>query len=294
MKNCLFSVSSNSYYSTTNHNTTELKEIPKSGIYVYGLNGGIYKPRFYKLVDGNFVNATDYKYFGHHGVNHHATFFPYEQGVYYAIERNNENSGEIYLAYGSVLENGGRLPNLFPCRAYQYYERNNKEEICFESYGKLITYGKFFGSILRLQDVEKIVAAPPYSIFCRIYEVNDDLKKIIYIGDIYAATTNYGQSTGIAGVSLIDFSELEINGRKLSEIKNAYIYLCINKDVNEYTPNKYTSSYMGMMNLFGNIQSSIFVKWKNNVNVTYDSGIPSVVKNNINVITENIFAPDMK
>ena len=272
-----------------NLNSTRYKRLPKSGIYVYGTNGGTFIPGFYrKAKDGSFYPATDYAYHTHSKYYHRATFFPYKKGVYYSLTKGrNTQAKDVHIAYGHVMEKGGRLPNLFPMAAYQSYDNDNKiERINFANASKeqMKTYGKFYGSILRVEDVDKIVAAPPYTIFCRVYRIDDEKKQIVFVEDRFAATDHVSANTGIAGCSELDFSGYKFKG---------YILLGINHHVSESSRGRITFPFMGMMNLFSDTQRSIFVKWKKGVKVTYDSDIPSVIKDNIRLVTENPFAPDM-
>lgn len=266
---------------------TDIIEIPKGGMYIYATSGGNYRICFFmKDTNGNYIPATDYPYYSrHNNKDRHAMYFPYKKGVHFQLfQTMSSPHGNVYMSYGTVDHTDGRLPNLFNIAMYQKYF-DGEEHLCFDNGRNMVTYGRFYGSILRLQDVEKVVAAPPYSIVARIYRVDNDNKQIVYEKDIFATTDHIKESVGIAGVSMIDFSKYDYDG---------YVVIGIVGQLTENDQGRYSVPYMGMLGKYKEVQKSVNVIWKRNVNVTYDSNIPATVKNNIEVITQNTFAPNLK
>lgn len=268
-------------------NTTDMIEIPKGGMYIYAMSGGSYRICFFKKdANGNYIPATDYSYYkSHNNKDRHAMYFPYKKDIYFQLlQVSSSPLGSVYMSYGAVELANGRLPNLFNIAMYQKYF-DGEEHLCFDNGRNLVTYGRFYGSILRLQDVDKIVAAPPYSIVARIYRIDKKNKQIIYEKDIFATTDHIKESAGIAGVSMIDLSKYDYDG---------YAVIGIVGQITENDQGRYSVPYMGMLGKYKDVQESVGVIWKPNVSVTYDSNIPAAVKNNIEVITQNTFAPNLK
>lgn len=267
-------------------NTLDMIEIPKGGMYIYATSGGSYRICFFKKDSkGKFIPATDYPYYkSHNNKDRHAMYFPYKKGIHFQLHQTTPSSlGNVYMSYGTVALANGRLPNLFSMAMYQKYF-DGEEHLCFDNGKNLVTYGRFYGSILRLQDVDKIVASPPYSIVARIYRIDHDGKQIVYEKDIFATTDHIKESAGIAGVSMIDLSKYDYDG---------YAVIGIVGQIMENDQGRYSVPFMGMSEKYKDVQKSVGVIWKSNVSVTYDSNIPAAVKNNIEVITQNAFAPNL-
>ena len=274
---------------------TNIREIPESGIYVYSKDNKTYFPVFYKKNNnGEYVvieSAEDYPYYDHMSYEHRATYFPYKKGIYYALKpEDRTQDGDIFVAYGEVTESGGRLPNCSLMDVLQDSRNGTDPKFIFRD-GVTTTLSRFdfYGSILRLEDVDKIVAAPYYSLFYSLYKINDEKKTIELVEEKCAAADYNVSNDGIAGFSLLDFSDYNFKGYILLGIRAA----TCEKVVGEQNIHRFSSAPVGMLNLFNDAQKMVYVQWKKNVSVTYDSKIPTKVKNNIDVIINNTFAPDL-
>lgn len=306
-------------YTTSDNKTatTELMPIPESGVYIYTETLAWFKVHFWKIQSGSFVAATDYLYcWSANGATvseswgKYARYYPYAEGVYFTITMYdtagaNPDAAKFHCVCGKITDNGGRLPNLSPVTVFLKHASGsigNQSLVFYNSWGwyrldpnddvvnSLESRSKYYLSILRIQDINRIVIAPPYSGAARIYKVNNDSKQIVgqkeLIAPLASSVTN-PLITNIHGVSTIDVSDCDYNG---------FVLLVIVPETNEYAASSYTSYRIksnGMLNAYDDVYDHVYVEWKPGVSVAYDSGIPATAKNNINTIIENTFAADL-
>lgn len=279
-----------SYYAASNRATTDPKPMPESGLYVYAepteQNRFLISIRFFKKnAQGQFVEDTDYYTQGSVTVKR-AMYFPYAEGIYYVIIYLQGIPGEVHEVYGKIDSIGGRLPNLFNLGIWEQYTEENGERIYMSSAssGAMLTYNRFYASVLRLRDVDYVVAGPKRSLIARIYKVDDDAKTVEYVEDVFFAADHAAASAGIAGYPVIDLSKYDFNG---------FAVIGIISEVKEENYS-FNVPYTGMFYRYRGVMNDVFVKWKAGVSVTYDSGVPSVVKKNMDTIIDTAFAPDLK
>lgn len=297
--------------------TTDVMPIPESGIYLYTETLAWFKVHFWKKQGGAFVPAADYPYcWSANGATvseswgKYARYYPYAEGVYFTITMYdtagaNPDAAKFHCVCGKITDNGGRLPNLSPVTVFLKHASGsigNQSLVFYNSWGwyrldpnddvvnSLESRSKYYLSILRIQDINRIVIAPPYSGAARIYKINNDSMQIVGQKEIIAPLASSATNpliTNIHGVSTIDVSDCDYNG---------FVLLVIVPETNEYAASSYTSYRIkpnGMMNAYDDVYDHVYVEWKPGVSVAYDSGIPATAKNNINTIIENTFAADL-
>ena len=210
---------------------------------------------------------------------------------------------------GEITENGGKLPNLSCCSVIGNYASGvveNQFLMFYPFYGtRTIESGQtanftdarshYYVSVLRLQDVNRIVIAPPYSGVARVYRINDDEKTITIADEIFAPVcrkvTDDQNYVDVNGKSVLDFTGYHFNG---------YVLLGVVMEPNVvYTQSGsswdvwYALQSNGFLAKYKDAMNHVFVEYKPCVNVEYDSGIPSAARYNIDTICANTFAPDM-
>lgn len=298
--------------------TTELMPLPGSGVYIYTETLAWFKVHFWKKQNGVFVPATDYPYcWSANGATvsetwgKYARYYPYASGVYFTITAYdasgvNTTAIKMHCYCGEIKDNGGRLPNLSPIamflkhangviadqslvfyNSWGYYKLNDNDP----SVSAMDSRSKYYFSILRLQDVDRIVAAPPYSLVARIYKTDNDNKHFVGQTEIFCPVTSTASNPliiNVIGVSEIDLRNYNYDG---------YIVLGIVPKIEEIAAATYTSYNItsnGMLNAYEDVYNHVFVEWKPGVSVSYDAGIPTIAKQNINTVLDNTFAPNLQ
>ena len=306
------------YAATSNQTaTTELVPLPESGIYIYTENLTPFKVHFWKKQSEEYVPATDYPYCWTNldaSLSEtywtYARYYPYASGVYFTITAFNgagvdTDALPLHCYCGEITDNGGRLPNLSPIAIFLKHGGGvieNQSLVFYNGDGyyrlgssdpyvnALESKSKYYFSILRLQDVDRIVIAPPYSAVARIYKTDNDNKHFVGQSEVFCPVDSSALSPiigNVMGVSEIDLRNYNYNG---------YVVLGIVPRIEEiakttYMTYKITSN--GMLNAYDDVYSHVYVEWKPGVSVSYDSGIPAIAKQNINTVLKNTFATNL-
>lgn len=313
------------YTSSSSQCTSNPIKLPKEGIYVYNEDYLTCRAMFVKKDNsGYFVPDTDYPYcyYGTSGENRVSTtaaFYPYKENTYMVITYNeNENlSGAIHphAITGKIEDNGGRLPNLQPNTLFGIYGDGTKDTqklvvLNHFTFGGWVrpsssdpyvnafeSYGRYMCSVVRLRDANKIVAAPPYSLVARIFKIDNDNKTAEKYEDIFArvmyapTVDNVPSATAwsyyLSGVPVIDLTKYDFEGYAVIGVIPKI------SRTNLPTTLWFDMDRMGMLNKYNDVYNHVFVEWKAGVSVTYDGGMNSITKKNIETVVGNTFAPNL-
>lgn len=265
-----------------------------------------------KGVNGEPVPATDYSNYLN---GKHTTipkgYFPYQEGVYFSVVCLRTQLDELSLLHavtGHITENGGRLPNLQPASVFgkrkndsvsksdQYldifnswgYVKENNGHPSEYYIGAIDGYASCYCSILPLDAVDEICVAPPYTMSVRVYRIDNDLKTAeIYdeiFGHVIYTPNAYTPHRFVIGVHRVDFRQYDFDGMII-----VMIHAPFNMNMSGAT-----MGTMGMLRRYEEVYNSVFVEWKAGVSVTYDNGIPAIVRKNLNTITRTASFLDMQ
>lgn len=309
--------------STANLNkylVTDLIPIQKSGVYIYNDSLQFMRAHFWKYSENHeVVAATNYPYYRTEGANvtgGFARYYPYQEGVYitvvlygYPVALSPTASSDVHIMAGEITENGGKLPNLSCCSVIGNYASGvveNQFLMFYPFYGTRTIESEqtvnftdkrahSYVSVLRLQDVNRIVIAPPYSGVARVYRISDDDRAITIEDEIFAPVCKALSDTqvykDVNGKSVLDFTGYNFRG--------FIVFGIITEPVVTYTQTEsgWTSWFElksnGFLRQYKDAMNHVFVEYKVGVNVERDAGIPAQVKYNIDAICDNTFAPDM-
>ena len=299
-------------YSTSGNICSELYKIPEDGLYVYSDNLA-WDAQFWTTDNnGNIVAAEDYAEYvfinnGDFNSYNVGQYIPYAENIYvnfYILYGNSRNNTPEYLHIitGHITDNGGRLPNLQPASIGGWSENNclvispsyywlkiNENAEWQETFS---WYSSCYCSILRLQDITEIVAAPPYALVARIYKVDHKTKTASVYEEIIGGFTYIHSEIDreFFGQSRIDFRKYDFEGfAVVGVIQGKYPYKYGSGGGSKWYYNK----HLGLLNDYESVYNSVYVQWRSGVQVTYDSGMSSVVQNNIKRILKNNFIPSV-
>ena len=142
---------------------------------------------------------------------------------------------------------------------------------------------RYYATVVKLEDVKRIAVSPKYTILAEIFESKKD-GTIVRHSDVYGIwnVTNgnaWTQSqTTTSGVSVINFSDFDFPGYALVAIQcNAQLRSMPSTAIG------YAVEYetMGTLARYEDVKNNLCVEYKNSVALTYISGMPATLAENI-------------
>lgn len=191
----------------------------------------------------------------------------------------------LYVSSGEVDRGYCGVYNIFPTplnisTALDGFEGQNALDVKgVESLAYTYSSAMYYGTLLRLRDVRRVVCSPKYTLLAEIFKMNAD-GTVTRHSDVYGAWPPDGNPAGgmyaTSGVSAIDFSAYDFDGFALVAIQATSEYKADSE--NTYSIRLDT---MGGMARYEDVIANVCVEYKPGVNISYAPGLPSLIAENI-------------
>lgn len=224
--------------------------------------------------------------------NRYSVYVPYVADCYAIVTiytgsavQGADYSDLLYASSGEVERGYCGVYNLFPTplwitTAMDGFEGQNALDIKgVETLAYTYSSAMYYGTLLRLRDVNRIVCSPKYTLLAEIFKTNAD-GTVTRHSDVYGAWPPDGNPAGgtyaTSGVSAIDFSAYDFDGFALVAIQATSEYKADSE--NTYSIRLDT---MGGMARYEDVIEKVCVEYKPGVNIAYVPGMPSLIAENI-------------
>jgi hypothetical protein len=177
----------------------------------------------------------------------------------------------IHVYTGNLRGNYGKLTNIFPVMPSPI---NNNTSIEIESkMSNLPNLCNYYGSVIRLKDLNAIYCSPKYALLAQIYRINSD--GTIDLADVVLSALI--PSNRRDGLCVIDLTQYDFDGYCKLAIHTTVLYELTS--ANAITS---TQQGMGICAKYKDVLDNVFVEYKNGVTITSE-----IVDSN-NVVMQNI------
>jgi hypothetical protein len=256
--------------------STEVTAMPKGGISI-GTDRTtqtipLYRVMFFRNVDNVFVPADDYEYAGVNWetqttftVTSAALYFPYDDDLFFQVSCYSAHAPYIIIGYETENHSYGRLLTL---GMIGMSGANNTFTPSFRNYiGAYLTAQYLYGSVVRLEDVKRIVSSSKYSLSAWIYDQDDTLLDAVYGAAMFGAAVG-----GVHEIDLTGYNETD-----------GYAVIAIASTQTRDGSN-IKSDTMGCLARHDDVLNNVFVEYTNKTVISHKPGMPTVIGKNIETL----------